>query len=47
MDAKICSFLCLANSVDPEMIPTLAEGLWAWCLLSLVLTGLSKGVPLT
>ncbi len=33
--------------VSPEVIPMLAEVLWASCWFSLVLTGLSKGVPLT
>ena len=47
MDTKMHSFLCLASFLDPEVAPTLAEGLWAWYRLSLVLTGLSKGVPLS
>ena len=44
MDAKMHSFLCLASSADPEVVPTLAEVLRAWCWLSLVLTLLSPGV---
>ena len=44
MDAKTHSFLCLASSADPEVVPTLAEVLRAWCWLSLVLTLLSPGV---
>ena len=30
--------------LTPEVVPTLAEVLWAWCWLSLVLTVLSPGV---
>ena len=44
MDAKMHSFFCLASSADPEVVPTLAEVLRAWCWLSLVLTLLSPGV---
>ena len=44
MDAKMHSFLCLASSADPEVVPMLAEVLRAWCWLSLVLTLQSPGV---
>ncbi len=44
MDAKMHSFFCLASSADPEVVPTLAEVLRAWCWLLLVLTLLSPGV---
>ena len=44
MDAKMHSFFCLASSADPEVVPTLAEVLRAWCWLSLVLTLQSPGV---
>ena len=44
VDTKICSFLCLASSADPEVVPMLAEVQWACCWLSLVLTLLSPGV---
>ena len=44
MDAKMHSFFCLASSADPEVVPTLAEVLRAWCWLSCVLTLLSPGV---
>ena len=30
--------------LSPEVVPTLAEVLWAWCRFSLVLTLLSPGV---